>query len=508
LRVRVLPPEHDAAAPPAAAFPRPFTRRALLAGAGAAALGACSGGRRRPALPSAAAPQGSGAGNPLVVGVITPLTGPYAYVGRMVTAALTATTRHIDADLGGSLAGYRPVVLTADAPLTAADGLKAYTHLKGLGIDAVLWAGAPGLDAVLPAIVSDLTPVIAVGTDLQGLAATDPSVPDLTSSDANGFPVFQLAVPMADAFGALAGYAATDRHLSRTGVVWSSASAGADKAWSTACAGHHLEPLVSLSFDASGGSSPDLSAAVLALRAAEVQFVVFVGAAPDAAHLVTGLDFVGGRYIDTPTAREGGFRPMVAGLAGATGTTVFASLGGPYAAKGTISVTNLGGATGLPHLPIRDWLGRFVAGYGIPRGGEDGPADAIALILTAAGAARSTAGADLVAAIEAEGALAFATPVPVGFAPDRHVAPGAGDVALLTLESTPEPRYDLGREWGEVFHTGDRTPDLLVDPTLAANRAAHPQLMGDVTAGRFGISSQASYQDGDAAKMAACTAVH
>jgi ABC-type branched-subunit amino acid transport system substrate-binding protein len=484
-----------------------LTRRALLAGAGAAVLSACSGGRRRTALPRAAAPQAAGAGNPLVVGVITPLTGPYAYVGKMVTAALTATTRHIDADLGGSFAGYRPVVVTADAPLTAADGQKAYAHLKSLGVDAVLWGGAPGLDAVLPAIVSDLTPVIAVGTDLQALVATDPSVPDLTSSDANGFPVFQLAVPMADAFDALAGYAATDRRLARTGVVWSSASPGADKAWSTACAGHHLESLVSMSFDVSGGP-PDLSAAVLALRAAEVQFVVFVGAAPDAAHLVTGLDFVGGRYVDTPTARVGGFKPMVAGVAGATGTTVFASLGGPHAAKGTISVTNLGGATGLPRLPIRDWLSRFVAGYGTPRGGEDAAADAIAVLLTAAGAARSTAGADLVAAIEAEGAQAFATPVPVGFAPDRHVAPGAGDIALLTLESTPEPRYDLGREWGAVFHAGDRIPDLLVDATLTANRAAHPELMGEVTTGRFGISSQASYQDGDPAKMAACNAVH
>ena len=471
------------------------------------ALGACSGGGRRTASPSSSTPAASGPGRPLVVGVITPLTGPYGYVGKMVTAALTATSRHIDVDLGGSFAGYRPVVITADAPLTAADGQTAYTHLKGQNVDAVLWCGAPGLDEVLPAVVADLTPVIAVGTDLQSLGATDPSVPDLSSSQANGFPVFQLAVPLAGAFDALAAYAATDRRLTRTAVVWSAASAGADKAWSTACTNHRLEPLVSLSFDPSAGT-PDLSPAVLALRAADVQFVVFVGAAPDAAHMATGLDFVGGRYVDTPTAREGGFHPMLAGVADATGTTAFASLGGPHAAKGTISVTNLGGATGLPRLPIRDWLSRFVAGYGIPRGGEDGPADAVALLLAAAGAARSTAGADLVAAIEAEGALAFATPVAVGFAPDRHVAPATGDIALLTLESAPEPRYDLGREWGEVFHAGARTPDLLLDPTFPANRAAHPDLMGQVTAARFGISSQASYQEGDPAKMAACHAVH
>ena len=441
------------------------------------------------------------------MGVVTPLTGPYASVGKAVNAALTATARHIDADLGGSFAGYRPVVVTADAPLTTADGQKAYSVLKGRKVDAVLWCGAPGLNQALPTIVADLMPVIAVGTDLQGLAGTDPSVPDLTSSDASGFPVFQLAVPMAAAFDSLAAYASTNRGLTRTAVVWSASSAGADKAWATACAKHRLDPLVSPSFDTSSGPA-DLSAAVLALRAAEVQFVVFVGAAPDAAHLATGLDFVGARYVDTPTARQGGFRPMVAGVAGATGTTTFVSLAGQHAAKGTIAVTNLGGATGLPRLPIRDWLSRFVAGYGIPRGGEDGPADAIAILLAAAGAARSTAGADLVAAIEAGPAQAFATPVPVGFTPERHVAPAAGDIALLTLESAPEARYDLGAEWGQVFHVGDRTPDLLLDPTLAANRSAQPDLMHEVTGVRYGISAQASYQQGDPAKMAACRAVH
>jgi hypothetical protein len=171
-------------------------------------------------------------------------------------------------------------------------------------------------------------------------------------------------------------------------------------------------------------------------------------------------------------------------------------------------VSTLGAATGLPRLPIRDWLGRFVPGYGILRGGEDGPADAVAALLTAAGAARSTAGADLVAAIETAGPSAFATPVPVGFGPARHLAAARGDVALFALEYLPELRYDLGREWGQVFRAGDRTPDLLIDPTLDANRSAHPDVMGEVTDGRYGISSQPSYQDGDPVKMAACHAIH
>ena len=72
----------------------------------------------------------------------------------------------------------------------------------------------------------------------------------------------------------------------------------------------------------------------------------------------------------------------------------------------------------------------------------------------------------------------------------------------------PERRYDLGTEWGSLFPVGDRIPDLLVDPTLADNRAAHPDLMADVLARRYGISAQPAYQEGDPAKIAACRAVH
>jgi hypothetical protein len=104
--------------------------------------------------------------------------------------------------------------------------------------------------------------------------------------------------------------------------------------------------------------------------------------------------------------------------------------------------------------------------------------------------------------------MSFASGIPVGFAVDRHVAPQRGDLALLTLEGLPERRYDLGREWGSLFPVGDRIPDLLVDPTLADNRAAHPDLMADVLARRYGISAQPAYQEGDPAKIAACRAVH
>ncbi len=214
----------------------------------------------------------------------------------------------------------------------------------------MLWCGAPGLPETVPVIVADLTPVIAVGVDLQSRAGTDPNIPDLGTPDAGGFPVFQLAVPMADAFDVLAGYASTDRGFTRTGLVWSTASAGADKAWAVACADHQLDASVSPTYDASGGLAGIL-AVVGALRDAHVQFVVLALGATEAAGVVSGLDAISARYIDTPSALKVGFRPMVAGLAAATGTTTFTSLAGAHAAKGTIAVSTLGAATGLPRLP-------------------------------------------------------------------------------------------------------------------------------------------------------------
>ena len=470
-------------------------------------LGACSGGGRRAGGNGGAAARATGPGRPVVIGVVTPLSGPYASVGRQVVAALDATTRHIATDLGGAVRGYHPVVVTADAPLTVTDGQQAYARLRSRSVDAVVWCGAAGLAETVPAIVADLLPVIAVGTDLQARAATDPRIPDLTSPDAAGFPVFQLGVATADAFDVLAAYAAADRGFARSAIVWRASDPGADVAWAKACARHGLDVVLAPSVDTSGGP-PDLRAVAAALRGAAAQFVVVLGAAPDAAALVTALDAVGGRYIDTPSARGGAFGPMVAGVAPATGTMTFPTLAGAHAAKGTIAVAALGAAMGLPTVPIRDWLARFVSGYGPARGGEDGPADAIAALLSAAGAARSTAGADLVAAMEAGGDTAFGSAVPVGFAPGRHVAPRRGDVALLTLESLPETRYDLGQEWGTVYRPGDRTADLLVDPTLANNRAAHPELMADIVGRGYGISAQPAYQGGDLAKIAACRAIH
>jgi hypothetical protein len=445
----------------------------------------------------------------MVIGCIAPFSGPYAPVGQIVSAGLLAASGHIHRDLGGTVSGYRPVIVTADAPLTPADGQKAYAALAAKHVDAILWCGSQGLAETLPAIVGDLTPVIAIGTDLQGRASLDQQVPDLGTSAAAGFPVFQTSVPDGAAIDLLVRYAAADRGFQRAALVWSTnSSPGADAAFGAACQRHGIANVGTPGYDSSAGP-PDLSATANALRATGAQAVVVVGSAAEASALATLLDQAGARYVDTPTAKAR-FAPMLLGVPGATASVLFNRLAGTHAARGTSAASTLGAVVGLPGAALRDWVRRFVPGYngGLPQGGEGAPADAVAALLAAAAAARSTAGADVVAALELGTSVQFASPVPLAFAPDRHLAVVADDLCVQTVEYEPQPAYNLGVEWSTVFPTGYRAPDLLVDFTLAANRRAHPALVTQVVNERYGISSQASYQDANPAKIAACHAVH
>ncbi len=491
---------------------QPVPRRRFLQAAAAmtaGTLGACTGraGRRSTQAVAGAA---AGPGRPLVVGCIAPFSGPYAAVGQIVSAGLSAATTHIARDLGGSFGGWRPVVVTADAPLTAADGQRAYAKLTSQKVDAVLWCGAQGLAETLPSIVQDVTPVIAVGTDIQSRSAFDRQVPNLTTHDGAGFPVFQTSLPDVAAVDLLLRYAGADRGFTRAVLVYSgTASPALNTAFTAACAAHGISDVGAPSFDTSAGA-PNLASLVAALPATRAEAVVFVGAAPDAAALVTLLDGAGAGYVDTPTAKGGGFRPMVLGGAAATGSALFSRLAGVHAAKGTIAAATLGAAVALPGVALREWVRRFMPTYngGFPQGGEDGPADALAALLRAAALADSTAGADLIAALETGFETQFATGIPLSFAPSRHLSVGSGDECLLTLEYEPEARYDLGIEWQTVLPPRYRAPDLLVDPTLDANRRAHPDLFREVLGQHYGVSRQPAYQGGDPQKVAACAAVH
>jgi hypothetical protein len=174
-----------------------------------------------------------------------------------------------------------------------------------------------------------------------------------------------------------------------------------------------------------------------------------------------------------------------------------------------MATTGLGSVVALPALPMRTWLHDYVPSYngGFPRGGEDGPADAVAALLAAAGRAGSTEPAALVAALQDGTPSTFASTVSVSFAPDRHLAPTRDHVALLTLEYPPEP-FNLGNEWRDVLPHGYQGPTHLVDFTLAANLRAQADVALSIVQRRFGTSATDDAQGGLEAKVAACRALH
>jgi len=488
-----------------------LTRRGLLGLGAAGLLGACSRGsaRRRPGVrnPNTA----SGAHKPLVVGCVAPFTGPDAAVGDRVKASLSAALAHIDADLGGSFLGFHPTVIRADAPLTGADGVKAYRDLVAQKVDAILWCGSPGLEETVPDIVRDLLPVIAVATDLQGRAPFNSQIPDLGTAAASSFPVFQTAVPDTAAIDLLLRYVRQDRGFDRAALLFSTSSHPLyDVYWDAACKHWGVGNAGAVDFDSANGTA-DLMPPVQALRGTNAQAVVIMASAREAGAAAVALDGIGARYVDATTAHGPGFHPMVLGGPRAVGDALFARAAAGHASVGSVSVGTFVEFPGFPAFPMRDWIRRFrpETDGGAMIGGEEGPADGLAAIVAAAANASSIDGADIIAALENGIEVAFASAVPFTFAADRHLASTGDDLVLTTLEVPPGGPYNLGQEWAKGYlPPGFVGPDLLPDFTLEANRKAQPAVVAALLDARLGTSARPEYQGSDPGRVAACRAVH
>ena len=491
---------------------RTISRRSFLGVVAGTATAGCSHPRRT-AIPGVrtAGPAPAGARKPIAIGCIAPFTGPDAAVGNRAEAALAVALAHIDNDLAGSYLGYHPTVVHSDAPLTAADGIKAYRDLTAQKVDAILWCGAPGLEEALPDIVRDLLPVIAVGTDLQGRVPFDAQVPDLSTPAASGLPVFQTAVPDTAAVDLLLDYAHRDRGFGRVALLFSTTShRGMDVYFDAACKHWGVANAGVIGFDSAGGAA-DLMPPVQALKGTGAPAVVVLGSAREAAAAAVALDAIGARYVDSATARSGAFHPMLLGGARSVGDALFARAAAGHAAVGSVGAGALVEFAGLPEFPLRDWFRRFPpkSGGAVMIGGEEGPVDGLAAIVTAAARAGSKDGADLVAALESGVEVTFASSVPFSFGTGRHLALATEDLVLTSLEVPPGGPYNLGQEWAKGYlPAGFLGPDLLVDFTLDRNRRAHQATMDAILAGRFGISARPDYQDNNPGKVAACRSVH
>ncbi len=419
----------------------------------------------------------------LKVGALTPLTGPLSATGAMVSNSLRASVRHLNA--GGGLGGRKVEVLLRDTGPSADGSVRLYHELVGdRSVVALLWCGSPGLDQVTADIRGQALPVVTVFDDLFSSGQLYPQ------SQVPGRSVFQISPPAAHQLGALASYAATDRGYRSAGMIYDAAldPAGARRAqFDRAFAGVGMTVVPPQSFT-TGATDVGSQVGQLAISAPQV---VYVDALPaDVATVAQQLASSGAAYLDGPTAKGSLWRPQLFGSLRGMGDGMWASTAGDAATVGSLTATHLGALPYLPTFTVGSWLRRYL---GVDAtGGEDGPADALAAVLQGIKKAGSTDRQKLSAAIETLSTVRFAS-LPFGFGPRRHLATVPDDVVILTLEdlrgaAPTDPSYQLGREWraGQLYGALAAAPTQLVRPTLAANRRAHPDVMGQIMAMGFG----------------------
>jgi ABC-type branched-subunit amino acid transport system substrate-binding protein len=493
----------------------PLTRRRFLGALGGGAAlttlaAACSGTKhRRPSSSSTStaartSPSTAPGLRKVRVGYIAEITGVNSARGELVKAAFDAMEGHINGKLGGSYHGVALELVPADAPHTVADAQQAYANLVGR-VDAIVWCTPFGLAENAATIAGGSVPVVSVMADLQSYV--DGNVVQLTGPGAKGSMIFQTALPDADALDVMLAYVAEDRGFASAGFLFDTAAyPRVGDVFAHVVARRGLTT-ATFSYDSLSGHV-DLNRPLQALKLAKAQVIIVYGLADQASTLAAQLQTLDAKYVDTPTAKRS-FKPMVMGSRWSAGDPSYARLAGEAAARGTLSPLALGSILTLPALPVRAWLSAYRPDYngGFPQGGEDGPADAAALILDAVVRSGSTRAADLVTALESGRVTTFASSVGVSFSPSRHLAVGRDDTALLSLEFPPTS-YNLGAEWREVLPKGYTGPTHLVDFTLAANTRAHPETVQELLQRRYGTSAGDDYQGGDRSKVLACKSVH
>ena len=442
----------------------------------------------------------------LKVGVIVPTSGIGQFLGEIVDRSLTASLRHIRAEglMKGTQVEYQivnaPAEQFADATSAAYNKLVADPDVIG-----ILWCTPNGLREARPQIRRDNMPVIGVFADLWSEGSLYPDGPERS--------IFQMLLPDAMSFDALARYAAKDRGYRTVGMIYDSATlASAPGLFETAVKKQGLRIAGVEEFQIFSG---DYGAQLQRLKQAAPQALFVWGLSDNTAGIIKGLDALDAGYVDTPTAKsDAQWRPHVLGYPGGTGEKKWAELAGQAAKVGTLTAWYLGGLVGGPQFAIRDWLA--AAGEQAPSGGEETPANGFWALLAAAKQARSTDRAEMVRALE--GLSTRFAGLEYSFTPKRHLSLTPDEVCLISLERytgpvSTDPPYELGREWTTTFP--EIRPDYvgpvhLVRPTLAANRRANPDYMRQVLEEGWGTQCTKTPADalGVDVKMSKACKVH
>ena len=488
---------------------------AALLGSGPVLLSACGGDDDSGKGGKTSTSKGGGTGKAaetVKVGVISTYTGVAGFIGDITKRSLTAATKHLD--MIGGIGGRRVKLLERDiagpeglpTPQLAVQAVQEF--IDDPDCIGILWSGPlNGLPETLADVDDAGIPLVSVFGDLASYGALYPGnldnkdiPPEYKGLDLRS--VFQMYLPDKMAIELLVDYC-KDRGYKSAGMIFDQLSfGGAGDWWEAAMKDRGLEIAGLEKFSL---FDSEYSQQVDKLRSAGGDALFIYGLSSNTAGIVKQVDAVGGRYSDAQTAMGSDWHPQIMGSPGGTGERSWVELAGQAARPGTLTVWFLGGLVGQPEFPIRDML--KAAGYGVPTGGEESPADGLAALLRAAEEADSTDPDAMVEALESGIEIKFASPLGFKFSKDRHLSKEKDDLILITLERQPfDMGYDLGKEFGTTFPADYEGPVAFLDYTIEANKRSHPELMKEVEAA-YGTYCDISRQ-GDDAKVAACKAVH
>jgi ABC-type branched-subunit amino acid transport system substrate-binding protein len=457
------------------------------------AMTACGGDKKDEAQPDTGEEKSRGftkSGDKLKVGVIGIFSGVGAFVGRIVNNSLDAAVAQINAT--GGIGGRKVEVIKRDTGTDPAAGVKAYqAFASDKNVIGILWCGGAGLDESRAQIKRDNMPVIAVFNDLYSSGNLFPDVQERS--------IFQMLMPDKMAFDVLVDYAKNDRGYSKAGLIYDTLIGANAKEYFSAAMNKH--GMATAGMEAYQLGDADFGPQINRLKGAKGHALFVWGIAGDTAGLMKAVEKVGGGYVDTPTAKAGGWNPHVLGSPGGTGEHTWADLAGSAAKVGTLTAWHVGGLVSLPSFAIRSWMTKYLK-KGVT-GGEESPADGLFALCKAVQTAGSSDRQKVVSALETMKEIKFAS-LPFSFTSQRHLSKTMDDLILVTLErgsgpAKTEPAYQLGTEWKSVFPAGYVGPTHLVRPTLAANKRAHPETMAEVL--KLGYGTQCTkHPDGTLGK--------
>ncbi len=415
---------------------------------------------------------GGGSKDALLVGVVGAFSGVGAFVGRLTDRGMNAAVAEINRR--GGIGGRKVDWLRGDGGTDVAQARQKFTEFaQDPRVVGILFATPLGVSESLRDIKKGNIPTILTFTDLYSTGRLYPQDPNAPRS------VFQYFMPGRWILENLARYSKLDRGYSKIALMYVSLLAADFETIARESAQKFGLQIVGV--ETYGLNATDVGPQLQRLKTTGCEALWIFGLPSDTANIVKGLQALNAKYVDTPTAKSGEWRPHLMGDPAGMGERQWAVLAGDAAAVGSVTAWHIGGLLYLPRFKIARWVQEYTGE--LASGGEESPADSFYTIVKAVEDAGSTDRDAVVAAIENGQEREFSG-FPFSFSPQDHLARKPEDMIIVTLErNRPEPTdppYQLGREWQEGLRDFPFNPTHLVRPTLEENRKRHPDAVAEI----------------------------